>query len=172
MCAVILEVMFICFANCMFYRRYINKGKKQRLDDEEEEDRELEESVRTIAALFSQNDGDGTSTPPESGSAGGGALGTISAEIAAAIAHAQTRTYDEDDEEEDEDDNEESGHEMDHLDSIGPHTSSIRGDNGWKHSTDFWEVEDEDDDSDAFPVPLRTRKGKEPLPLVGNKRKR
>lgn len=126
--------------------------------------------MRTIAALFSQNDGDGTSTPPESGSSGGGALGTISAEIAAAIAHVQTRTYDEDDKEDDEDD--ESGHEMDRLDGIGPHTSSIRGDNSWKHNTNFWEVEDEDDDSDAFPVPLRTRKGKEPLPLVGNKRKR
>ena len=140
-------------------RRYIDKGKKQRLG--EDEDRELEESVRTIAALFSQNDGDGTSTPPESRPSG---LGSISAEIAAAIAHVQTRTCDEDNDEDDE-----SGHEMERLDGIS-HTS-IRADNGWKHSTNFWEVEDEDDDSDAFPVPLRTRKGKEPS-LVGNKRKR
>lgn len=116
------------------------------------DDLELEESVHTLSALFSQEN----RLAADGGSHQGleARVASISAEIAAAIAQASSRTLDADDDELDEEDGEEDGWRS------GPKTSGIRGD-----------VED-DDDSDTFPIPLRTRKGKEAVSVVGAKRKR
>lgn len=151
-----------------FIRRYSYKSKRRKIGDEDD-DRELEESVRTITALLTHNDGGRRMQMSEdSGSSEEPPLevrvASISAEIAAAIAHAQSRLYDEDEEDD------ESGQEVEGPESIGPNTSGIRGDDGLDGAK-ILEVED-DDDSDAFPIPLRTRKGKEALTLVGAKRKR
>ncbi|KAG2349894.1 hypothetical protein BDR05DRAFT_1055465 [Suillus weaverae] len=160
--------------------KYNFKAKKQKVSDTTE-DIELEESVRTISALFSQTGG--VATRPLEASAPGEPLearvASISAEIAAAIAQASSRALDEDEDEMeeeegvDDDDGWCSGHEIGRPESIVPNTSGIRGsgndDSGGKGIAG---VEDNDEDSDTFPIPLRTRKGKEPVSLVGIKRKR
>jgi hypothetical protein len=152
-----------------FIRRYSYKSKRRKIGDEDD-DRELEESVRTITALLARNDGDGIME--DCGSSEEQPLearvASISAEIAAAIAHAQSRLYEDEDDEEDD----ESGQEVEGPETIGPNISGIRGDDGLRDGAKILEVEEEDDDSDAFPIPLRTRKGKEALALVGVKRKR
>jgi hypothetical protein len=153
-----------------FIRRYSYKSKRRKIGDDDD-DRELEESVRTITALLAHSDGArNMQTSEDSGSSEEPPLevrvASISAEIAAAIAHAQSRLY------EDDEDDDESGQEVEGPETIGPNTSGIRGDNGLRDGAKILEVQDEDDDSDAFPIPLRTRKGKEALTLVGAKRKR
>ncbi|KAH7889691.1 hypothetical protein F5I97DRAFT_1996308 [Phlebopus sp. FC_14] len=177
--------------------KYNFKAKKQKVSGDVD-DLDLEESVRTISALFSQTggangvalrptEGDGMEEPLEA------RVASISAEIAAAIAQASSRALDVDEEEvEDEEDEgiEEdgegwgsgSGHEIGGPESIVPNTSGIRGEGGGGESScvqgggfggkGIGGVEEEDEDSDTFPVPLRTRKGKEPVSLVGIKRKR
>jgi hypothetical protein len=157
---------------CLF-RRYSYKSKRRKIGDEDD-DRDLEESVRTITALLTHSDGDRIMQSEDSGSSEEPRLevrvASISAEIAAAIAHAQSRLYEDEDEEEDEED--ESGQDVDAPETIGPNTSGIRGNDELRDGAKILEVEDEDYDSDAFPIPLRTRKGKEALALVGTKRKR
>ncbi|KAG5651595.1 hypothetical protein H0H81_008116 [Sphagnurus paluster] len=150
--------------------------KKRRMnddDDDDDDDQDLEESVRTISALFQAG---GNSILPASG----GMLqeeplevrvASISAEIAAAIAQAQSRVYADDHEDDEDDENSGSGQEIDGPEVIGPNTSGIRGLGGNRTVHDGRRTVDEDDDSDAFPAPLRTRKGKE-SPLAGTKRKR
>lgn len=146
-------------------RKYSFKVKKQKVSDDTV-DLALEESVRTISALFSQTvprsaECSGSDEPLES------RVASISAEIAAAIAQASSRGLDgEDEAEEDEIDDEDgegwsgSGNEM-----VMANTSGIRdsGDKG---------VVEDDEDSDTFPIPLRTRKGKDSAAVVGTKRKR
>lgn len=97
-------------------------------------------------------------------------ISSISAEIAAALAQAQVRALAEDDE----DDEYESGSDVGHPETIGPRTSGIRGEVAGKDAereSDLPPV-DEEDEEDEFPIPLRTRKGKEPVGVVGLKRKR
>ncbi|KAG9318486.1 hypothetical protein JVU11DRAFT_577 [Chiua virens] len=171
--------------------KYNFKAKKQKVSDETV-DLELEESVRTISALFSQTasanhmtsrsaECSGPDEPLES------RVASISAEIAAAIAQASSQALDGDDDEEDEeeeDDGEEwcagSSNETATGESIVPKTSGIRGDGGERDGRKgggigekraTW-VEDDDEDSDAFPKPLRTRKGKDAGSIAGTKRKR
>jgi hypothetical protein len=153
--------------------RYSYKSKRRKIGDDDDDDQELEESVRTITALFGQNRK--ARTPPDSGSSEEQPLearvASISAEIAAALVQAQSRVYEDEDEDDEEDD--EYGLEVDGPETTGPNTSGIRGDDGLRDGTRILEVDDDDDDdSDAFPVPLRTRKGKESFGLVGTKRKR
>ncbi|KAF5380975.1 hypothetical protein D9615_003956 [Tricholomella constricta] len=155
--------------------KYNFKGKKRRINEEEDDDQDLAESVRTISALFQAG---GNAILP----AAGGALqdeplevrvASISAEIAAAIAQAQSRVY-ADDEDDDDDAQSGSGQEIDGPEMIGPNTSGIRGLGIGDIRTadkDGRRLVDEDEDSDAFPAPLRTRKGKD-SPVAGTKRKR
>lgn len=162
-----------------WHRKYNFKAKKQKVSDTTG-DLELEESVRTISALFSQNGG--VATRPLEASAPGEPLearvASISAEIAAAIAQASSRALDEDEDEMeeeegvDDDDGWCSGHEIRRPETIVPNTSGIRGSGSDDSGKGFVGVEDNDEDSDTFPIPLRTRKGKEPVSLVGIKRKR
>ncbi len=142
-------------------RKYNFKGKKRKLTDDDE-DRELAESVRTISALFQA----GNSIPDEPLEM---RVASISAEIAAAIAQVQSRAYEDEEEEESG-----SGQEVGGIETIGPNTSGIRGE-GATFLTEtgdlqsFSEPGDDGEDSDAFPAPLHTRKQ---LALSGNKRKR
>jgi hypothetical protein len=140
----------------------------------------LQESVRTISALLSQG---GARARPRVGVLDEpleARVASISAEIAAAIAQASSRTLDEDEDEMEEeegiDDNDGwySGHEIGRPESIVPNTSGIRGSDGddGGGGKGAGVVEDDDEDSDTFPIPLRTRKGKEPVSVAGNKRKR
>lgn len=172
-------------------RKYNFKAKKQKVFDETA-DIELEESVRTISALFSQTtnanhvasrstEGNGSDEPLES------RVASISAEIAAAIAQASSQALDgEDDIGEDgveEEDGEGwgagSGSDRGMVESIVPNTSGIRGDGRGRErgctrgdGKGIGCVEEDDEDSDTFPIPLRTRKGKDPASVVGMKRKR
>jgi hypothetical protein len=136
----------------------------------------LEESVRTISALFGHSENGIAPSSTDFGSADEpleSRVASISAEIAAAIAQAQARQY----EDEEDDDGEES-----ELETIGPNTSGIRGASDDrsigggmtpKDAARIVEEEFEDDDGDAFPVPLRTRKsGKGNGVGAGGKRKR
>ena len=74
-----------------------------------------------------------------------------------------------------------SGQEMGGPAIIGPNTSGIRGEDevlkgGHRGAVSevamIIEDDGEDDDSDAFPIPLRTRRAKDPVPVIGDKRKR
>lgn len=150
-------------------RRYNFKGKKRRIEDDE--DRELAESVRTISALFQGSNGSVLQ-----GGRGDESLevrvASISAEIAAAIAHAQSRVYEEEEEEDEIDElDEDSGAETGGPGKLGPNTSGIRGGDDKEESGTGG---DDDDDSDTFPVPLRGRtvKGRETTAVAGAKRKR
>lgn len=159
-------ITFMPSAELFVCRGYSSKTKRRKIEGEDDDDdTELEESVRKITALLTQNDtdGNGISSDPgfsEEGPQLDARVTSISAEIAAAIVHAHTSIY-----EEEEDDD--SGEELGIPETTGPNTSGIRGD-----GVRLLDAEDEDDDSDAFPIPLRTRKGKEALGLVGTKRKR
>jgi hypothetical protein len=141
------------------------------------EDLELQESVRTITALFSQNRGARARPRGEPLEA---RVASISAEIAAAIAQASSRSLDEEEDEMEEeecienDDGWYSGHEIGRPESIVPNTSGIRGggEGDGSGGKGVGGVEDDDEDSDTFPIPLRTRKGKEPVSVAGTKRKR
>jgi hypothetical protein len=163
------------YVDALHCSKYNFKAKKLKVADEHE----LEESVRTISALFQVGANSMapssaeyiTSEPLEV------QVASISAEIAAAIAQAhQGRVYE--DEEEEEDDESGSGQDMAGPEMIGPNTSGIRGgDNRLAIDGDSRAVgggleEEEEDDSDTFPVPLRTRKGKESVAVIGTKRKR
>ncbi|KAF9227922.1 hypothetical protein BS17DRAFT_746886 [Gyrodon lividus] len=167
--------------------KYSFKAKKQKVSDEAD-DLELEESVRTISALFSQAGGANGIAPQSTEGSGSdepleARVASISAEIAAAIAQASSRALDADDdeiEEGDEGDGEDwstgSGHEIGGAESIVPNTSGIRGDGDGDGDSvggkGIGRVEEDEEDSDTFPIPLRTRKGKEPVSLIGIKRKR
>ncbi|KAH0583871.1 Zinc finger protein [Termitomyces sp. J132] len=148
--------------------KYNFKGKKRKTNEEDEDDRDLVESVRTISALFQAGNDMPSASVDKSLEV---RVASISAEIAAAIAKARSRTYN--DEDEDDDEQSGSGQEIDGPEIIGPNTSGIRGlgrgdtrgERDERHSVE------EEDDSDAFPVPLRTRKSKD-SPVVGTKRKR
>ena len=76
---------------------------------------------------------------------------SLGADIAAALVQAQARIYEEEEEEEEEEGDDESGPEV-----IETRIQLLEGDDG----------------DDEFPIPLRTRKGKEPVGVVGVKRKR
>ena len=100
-------------------------------------------------------------------------MASISAEIAAALAQAQARAF------EDDDDDYESESDIGSAEGIiGHKTSSIRGEVGVDAARSSAEREQEallptvDEEEDEFPIPLRTRKGKEPVGVVGLKRKR
>ncbi|KAG6897576.1 hypothetical protein C0992_000164 [Termitomyces sp. T32_za158] len=150
--------------------KYNFKGKKRKTSEEEEDDHDLAESVRTISALFQVgNVNDMSPTVDKSLEV---RVASISAEIAAAIAKARSRAYT-GDEDDDDDEQSGSGQEIDGPEITGPNTSGIRGlgrGDTRMERHDRGSLE-EDDDSDAFPVPLRTRKGKE-SPIAGMKRKR
>jgi hypothetical protein len=155
------------------YSKY-NFGTKKRKLAEDRDDRQLEESVRTISDLFSQA---GNGMAPASTALGRtdepleARVASISAEIAAAIAQAHSREC-----EDDEDGSGSasgSGRDVPDSDTIGPNTSGIRGGGALTSSKLRNAADDvEDDDSDTFPIPLRTRKtGKDGRVAVG-KRKR
>ncbi|PFH54356.1 hypothetical protein AMATHDRAFT_72852 [Amanita thiersii Skay4041] len=154
--------------------KYNFKGKKRKVS-EEEDDRELAESVRTISALFQSGNSTsetGVATTDEPLDV---RVVNISAEIAAAIAQAQSRAFGEVDD--DDDDESGSGQEMGRR-TIGPNTSGIRDQDESesvcvrKEMGEGSEEKDEDDDSDAFPAPLRTRRSRDNVPATGSKRKR
>ncbi|THG99654.1 hypothetical protein EW026_g2755 [Hermanssonia centrifuga] len=159
--------------------KYNFKAKKPKLDPANA-DLSLEESVRAVSAIFnSQTDGEPSSSSLQASQPlGENMVASISAEIAAAIAKAQARILDDDDS------YSESGSEYGQTEYIMPNTSGIRGEDG------PWHVVEGDDrasggtelglslasvggeDEGGFPVPLRTRKGKEPVGIIGLKRKR
>ena len=153
------------------HRKYNFKAKKRKVA-EEEEDLELEESVRTISALLQSG---GTVILPGMSYADvddpmDPQVADIRAEIAAAIAQAHSQVYDED---EDEEGDVEAGQEV----AVRPNTSGIRSGeaNGdGDETTDGMVLNDEAEDSDAFPIPLRTRRPRESAPqaVIGTKRKR
>jgi len=136
--------------------------------DDDDDDAQLAESVRTISALFQA--GGKSIGAPDADEPLEVRVASISAEIAAAIAQAQSRGYEDEEDEEGEDSG--SGQEMGGVETIGPNTSGIRGSEGLGDKDGIDELEDEDDDSDAFPMPLRSRKAREQLAASGNKRKR
>lgn len=138
--------------------------------DDDDDDQELAESVRTISALFQAG---GNSILPSRDVQADEPLAvrvaSISAEIAAAIAQAQSRGYDDEEDEEGEESG--SGQEMGGMETIGPNTSGIRGVNG-EDGGERDEMSghgEDDEDSDAFPAPLRGRKA---VTSGSNKRKR
>ncbi|KAF8654187.1 hypothetical protein AX16_003716 [Volvariella volvacea WC 439] len=158
--------------------KYSFKGKKRKLA-EEVEVQDLEESVRTISALFHAS-GAGLFQPvrpplsPEEPLEA--RVASISADIAAAIAQAQSQAHEDEEEEVEEESG--SGEEIGGPDVTQPKTSSIRGvscdenvDGPAENHRRVQEGE-EDDDSDAFPIPLRTRKSRELVASAGSKRKR
>ncbi|KAL4074432.1 hypothetical protein V8B97DRAFT_1868615 [Scleroderma yunnanense] len=156
--------------------KYNLKSKKQKMSGVD--DPELEESVRTLSALFSQasnaNRGGRSAEGAGSHEALEARVASISAEIAAAIAQASSRTLDADEDELEEEEGEEdswgSRHDTGALESIMPKTSGIRGESRRMGSVS--DDLDDDEDSDTFPIPLRTRKGKEAVSIIGTKRKR
>ncbi|KAF9005650.1 hypothetical protein BDQ17DRAFT_1408361 [Cyathus striatus] len=159
--------------------RYSFKGKKRKIS-EDEDDRELAESVRTISALLQTGGQSLIPANADSDEPLEARVASISAEIAAAIAQAQSRTYEDEEDEEDGEDSG-SGQEMGGPETIGPNTSGIRGlvfgeptgrdSNGVNGDDNDVDVDDDDDDSDTFPVPLRTRKARD-VAVTGEKRKR
>ena len=161
-------------------RKYSFKAKKAKLDPQSE--LSIEEARAVSALLQTQPEG-GPSTsaqPPLEEQL----VATISAEIAAALAKAQARIYEDEDGEEDE----ETGSEMGQTDGIIPNTSGIRGedgpgpsggagtgsgtDRGTSTATLGALLGGDEDEEEEFPVPLRTRTGKEPVGVIGLKRKR
>ncbi|KAF8636492.1 hypothetical protein AX17_003307 [Amanita inopinata Kibby_2008] len=155
--------------------KYSFKGKRRKVS-EEEDDRELAESVRTISALFQAGNNMARMDLPSGDEPLEVRVASISAEIAAAIAQAQSRAFGEVDEDDEESG---SGQEIGTQGIIGPNTSGIRGqeaDDVRKEAQMMQREEegdeDEDEDSDAFPAPLRSRRSKEGLSVTGTKRKR
>jgi hypothetical protein len=155
--------------------KYSFKPKKRKITAEEDEIN-LEESVRTISALFSSTENGIASESTEFSSSAQpleARVASISAEIAAVIAKAQARSFEDDEEDEESG----SGQEVVVPSKVGPNTSGIRGDSedslaraSSKEAARIVEEEFEDEDSDAFPIPLRTRKTKSIG--IGTKRKR
>ena len=153
-------------------RKYNFKAKRMKLDPQSE--LSLEEARAVSALLQSQPEGEASGSlqaPLEEQ-----LVATISAEIAAALAKAQARIYEEDEYEEEDDSGSELG-----QDGIIPNTSGIRGEDGPGHSAggdrggagkDFGVLLGGDEEDEEFPIPLRTRKGKEPVGVIGLKRKR
>ena len=75
----------------------------------------------------------------------------------------------------DDDDDYESESDVGFAESFGPKTSGIRGETGTDpvRSSEREELlPSVDEEEDEFPIPLRTRKGKEPVGVIGLKRKR
>ncbi|THH27503.1 hypothetical protein EUX98_g6694 [Antrodiella citrinella] len=168
--------------------KYSFKSKRPRLDTAESDDY-LEESVQTISVLLSQGDMQRVAPPvtmnmmPGMQSYMPTSDGPLSTELAAAIAQRRREVYEDEEEEGDES----SGAEFGLIDVIQPNLSGIRGDGGKSPVVEDGRtssgaepvvhilegVDDEDEvDVDEFPIPLRTRKGKEPVGVVGSKRKR
>jgi len=176
---IILSYFDLSFIN--YNRKYNFKGKKRKLmDDDEDEERELAESVRTISALLQA--GGNSMLPVRQDQPLAIQMASIGAELAAAIAQVQSgqsRAYED---EEDEEEESGSGHEMRGIETIGPNTSGIRGGNegdsrekgdmtGLQEEEEEEEEMEEDEDSDTFPAPLRARKARE-MAATGSKRKR
>ncbi|TCD66023.1 hypothetical protein EIP91_001923 [Steccherinum ochraceum] len=147
--------------------KYSFKVKRARTDTNESGDEGLEESVKAITALLSQAD-DAQSHHQQHSH----------------VTHPQgRREYDDEGEPESEGDgdgDESSGADFG-LGGVVHNTSGIRGDDrassggggGSERVVRIVEEEDDDEvDVDEFPIPLRTRKGKEPVGVVGVKRKR
>ena len=138
---------------------------------------DLADSVRAVQALLlpQSPEGEGSSSlSPTSDTVLEARVATISAEIAAALAQAQVRAF-----EEEEDDDYDSGSDLGHhAEGIGPKTSGIRSSGDREPGREVVEKKDREgllptvDEEDEFPIPLRTRKGKEPVGVVGLKRKR
>ncbi|KAF9053693.1 hypothetical protein BDZ89DRAFT_1004683 [Hymenopellis radicata] len=159
--------------------KYSFKTKRRKVVEEsdDEDERELEDSVRTISALF--HAGGAALSAPHAETSGPEdplevRVASISAEIAAAIAQAHARSYDDDDEEEDElAEDSQSGDELSCRDTIGPNTSGIRGRGGnGRPGREDSDREDEEEEEE-FPVPLRVRRGREDEGVTaGEKRKR
>jgi hypothetical protein len=171
-----LSDILVRVTHCHYSRKYNFKTKRRRLGEGEDDHRVLEESVRTISALFQGEDAVLPSRAADSANDQSleVRVASISAELAAAIAQAQSRVYDDEDDEDEEDDSG-SGQEMSNRETIGPNTSGIRGLGHGEREPGKDSVDGEDDsDSDAFPMPLRHRKGKDPdeTALAGAKRKR
>ncbi|KAL4265301.1 C2H2-type domain-containing protein [Pleurotus pulmonarius] len=153
--------------------RYSFKSKKRKVG---EDTHDLEESMRSISALLHPGH------PPtmQAQAPLAAQIASISTEIAAALAQAHAREYQEDNAYTNEEEVFGSGQEVSGPEMIGPNTSGIRGEDPYEEDeTDSPRaVEaallagDDDDDSDAFPIPLRTRRGKDGIPVLGNKRKR
>ncbi|KAK7467156.1 hypothetical protein VKT23_004215 [Stygiomarasmius scandens] len=137
--------------------------KRSQEDEEQDDDIDLEDSVRTISALLQSGNQVQTTGPPGDESLEV-RVASISAEIAAAIAQARQRVYeDEDDEGESDDSGSERG--LGGRETIGPNTSGIRG------LSNAGGREDSGEESDGvFPLPLRSRRSKDAIP--GEKRKR
>ncbi|THU91158.1 hypothetical protein K435DRAFT_863674 [Dendrothele bispora CBS 962.96] len=133
-------------------------------DDEQDDDLDIEDSVRTISALF-QAGGQVQNAVSVGEDSLEVRVASISAEIAAAIAQARQRVYDDDD---DDGESGDSGSEQELRghETIGPNTSGIRGlsDGGGR------EQSEEDESDDVFPLPLRSRRSKDMI--TGEKRKR
>ncbi|KAH9951903.1 hypothetical protein B0H21DRAFT_775513 [Amylocystis lapponica] len=157
--------------------KYNFKAKKLRLDGGGDS-LDLEASVRTISALFTQSQTEAEGISPDSLRLHDGEelephmTASISAEIAAALAEAQARIYAEED---DDEGDEESGSES-ALEGIGQNTSGIRGGAqcaGHGVGLEMIAGLGAEEDAEDFPIPLRTRKGKEAVAVgTGLKRKR
>lgn len=143
-------------------------------ESDDEDDQTLEDSVRTISAIFhaggaSLNGPPGTVTseqeePLEL------RVASISAEIAAAIAQAHARSYEEEDEDDEVDElADDSGDELNSRDTIGPTTSGIRG-RGGNQRTGGRDGSDREDEDGERSLHLRGAEGE--LVAAGEKRKR
>ncbi|GJE90905.1 C2H2-type zinc finger protein [Phanerochaete sordida] len=157
--------------------KYSFKSKKPKLDPSAP-GANLTESVRAVLHQPGDgSDGSASLSPASDNALESRVMASISAEIAAALAQAQARAYDEDEDEE-----YESGSDLErHAEGsgIGPRTSGIRGEGERDPGRSSAEGEREgllptvdEEEEDEFPIPLRTRKGKEPVGVVGLKRKR
>lgn len=162
--------------------KYSFKPKRPRLDTESDD--YLEESVQTISVLLSQADVHHMAPPIAMNVPTVAAtMPPLTAEMAAALAQRRIQVYEEEDE-----GDESSGPEFGISDglraqmSAGAKSSTLDvgddrasgGGAGVEPVVHILEgVEGEDDvDVDDFPIPLRTRNGKEPVGVVGVKRKR
>ena len=163
------------------------KQKKRRTDgdEDEEDDLEFEESVRTLTSLLGHAASASSSThanvgqhPSHSSSGLQGyniepletRVAAISAEIAAAIAQAQSRMYNDDTDDDDEGESgaedggregggREGGREREGI-GLGPVVSGIRDEVPIRRPSGV------DEDEEDFPVPLRARRG-EAIDVVG-----
>lgn len=159
-----------------FYRKYSFKSKKPKLDPNAP-GANLVDTVRAVSTLLvpsaEGSEASSSLSPTSDQALEPQVVATISREIAAALAQAHARAIEEADE-----DDYESGSDLGHGEGIGPKTSGIRGSGGRDPGRTSAEREREgllptvDEEEDEFPIPLRTRKGKEPVGVVGLKRKR
>ncbi|KAH8106832.1 hypothetical protein BXZ70DRAFT_252612 [Cristinia sonorae] len=147
--------------------KYNFKPKRPRL--ETESDDYLEDSVQTISVLLGQSEGQQYRGTPIAMN-----IPPVIAPFPSGVIASHNQVYDDDDE-----GDESSGAEFGLRDAFGPNISAIRGEYGKSNAEDdragepvVHILEDDDVDVDEFPIPLRTRKGKEPVGVVGVKRKR